>query len=105
MENCARLNRRAGSQRVSEADPLPRDLREQYSREYGQLIEEGIESLKHAISIKPDYGDAMAHLNLLLRRKADVVTRVDEREELIQMADDLVDKIVEIKTERAQRKP
>jgi tetratricopeptide (TPR) repeat protein len=101
----AQLNRRAGSQRVSEADPLPRDLREQYSREYGQLIEEGIESLKHAISIKPDYDDAMAYLNLLLRRKADVVTREDEREELTQMADDLVDKIVEIKTERAQRKP
>ena len=90
---------------MSDSDPLPRDLREQYSREYGQIIEEGIESLKHAISIKPDYTDAMAYLNLLLRRKADVVTREDEREELLQMADDLVDKIKEIYAERAQKQP
>jgi predicted HAD superfamily Cof-like phosphohydrolase len=99
----AQFNRRAGSQRVSDPDPLPRDLREQYSREYGQTIQEGIESLEHAISIKQDYTDAMAYLNLLLRRKADVVTREDEREELLQMADDLVDQIKEIKTERAQK--
>ena len=90
---------------MSDSDPLPRDLREQYSREYGQTIEEGIESLKRAISIKPDYTDAMAYLNLLLRRKADVVTREDEREELLQMADDLVDKIKEIYAERAQKQP
>jgi tetratricopeptide (TPR) repeat protein len=101
----AQVNHRAGAQRVSDSDPLPRDLREQYSREYGQIIEEGIESLKHAISIKPDYTDAMAYLNLLLRRKADVVTREDEREELLQMADDLVDKIKEIYDERAQKQP
>jgi tetratricopeptide (TPR) repeat protein len=99
------FNRKSGSQVLPEVGPLPPDLREQYSREYGQMIEEGIESLKHAISLKPDYDDAMAYLNLLLRRKADVVTREDEREELIQMADDLIDKIKKIKTERAQRRP
>jgi hypothetical protein len=51
--------------------------------------------LESAIAIKPD-DDAMAYLNLLYRRKADVA-RDDERQELLEMADDLVDKIKEAK--------
>jgi hypothetical protein len=84
---------------------LPWDLRQQYAREYGPTIEEGIESLKRAISIRPDYDDAMAYLNLLYRRKADIVAGDDDREELLKMADDLVDRVKEIKTQRAQAQP
>jgi hypothetical protein len=90
---------------LDEADPLPWDLREHYAREWGPTIEEGIASLKSAIAIRPDYDDAMAYLNLLYRRKADVVTRGDEREELLNMADDLIDRVKEIKTQRAQPQP
>ena len=90
---------------LHDADPLPWDLREHYARGYGPTIEEGIDSLKRAISIRPDYDDAMAYLNLMYRRKADVVTREDEREELFKMADDLIDKVKEIKTQRAQPQP
>ncbi len=82
--------------------PLPPDLRDEYVREYGATVDEGIESLKHAISIKPDYDDAMAYLNLLYRRKADTVASQSEREKLIEMADDLVDKVKDIKQKRAE---
>jgi len=99
------VNRQTRGQELEPAAPLPRDLREQYAREYGPTIEEGIESLKRAISLKPDYQDAMAYLNLLYRRKADVVARDDEREELLEMADDLVDRVKEINTQRAQPHP
>jgi tetratricopeptide (TPR) repeat protein len=99
------LNRQTRGQALDAAAPLPWDLRQQYAREYGPTIEEGIESLKRAISIRPDYDDAMAYLNLLYRRKADIVAGDDDREELLKMADDLVDRVKEIKTQRAQAQP
>jgi hypothetical protein len=77
-------------------------LREEYAREYGRVIDEGIDSLQHAISIRSDYDDAMAYLNLLYRRKADTVTSESEREQLTKMADDLIDKVKEIKEKRAE---
>jgi len=58
--------------------------------------------LTHAIELKPDYDDAMAYLNLLYRRKADTVASENEREHLIQMADDLIDKVKDIKQRRAE---
>ena len=90
---------------LDDADPLPWDLREQYARVYGPTIEEGIDSLKHAIAIKPDYDDAMAYLNLLYRRQADIVAAEDQRQDLLSLADDLIDKVKEIKTQRAQPLP
>jgi tetratricopeptide (TPR) repeat protein len=36
------------------------------------LVEEGIDYLNWAIKIRPDYEDAMAYLNLVCRRKADL---------------------------------
>jgi tetratricopeptide (TPR) repeat protein len=96
------LHRQARGQALDAAAPLPRDLRQQYARDYGATIEEGIESFKHAISIRPDYDDAMLYLNLMYRRKADVVTPEDEREELLKMADDLIDQVKEIKTQKSR---
>jgi tetratricopeptide (TPR) repeat protein len=91
-----------GVAKVDAADPLPPGLREQYAQEYGAAIEEGIESLQQAIKLRPDYEDAMAYLNLLYRRKADIAADEVEREKFIQMADDLVDKVKEIKEARVK---
>jgi tetratricopeptide (TPR) repeat protein len=88
---------------VRDDDPLPTDVRTEYSSKYGQIVEEGITDLQKAISIKPDYDDAMAYLNLLYRRKADMVESKDEREALKKQADDLVDKVKEIKQRRAEQ--
>jgi tetratricopeptide (TPR) repeat protein len=87
---------------LSEMEPLPPELRDEYVRGYGATIDEGIESLSHAISIRPDYDDAMAYLNLLYRRKADTEASESEREQLIKMADDLIDKVKDIKQKRAE---
>ncbi len=54
------FNQQARGKALDPAAPLPSDLREQYAREYGPTIDEGIESLKHSISIRPDYDDATA---------------------------------------------
>ena len=61
--------------------------------------------MNKAISPRPDYDDAMAYLNLLYRRKADVVDNQVDRDELIDMADDLVEKVKDVKTKRAEEPP
>ncbi|HXE35158.1 MAG TPA: hypothetical protein VN087_14675 [Verrucomicrobiae bacterium] len=99
------FNESAGGIKLSNVEPLPTDLREQYEKGYGSTIEEGIASLKRAIELKPDYEDAMAYLNLLYRLKADTVASKAERDELTKMADELVDTLKEIKQKRAKRQP
>ena len=86
---------------VKDTDPLPAAVRGEYLAKYGPLIDEGVTDLQKAISLRPDYDDAMAYLNLLYRRKADTVESADERAALQKQADDLVDKVKEVKQRRA----
>jgi len=88
---------------VKETDPLPSSVRGEYASKYGTMIDEGITSLKKAIDLRPDYDDAMAYLNLLDRRKADAVDSESERSALLKEADDLVDKVKEVKQKRASQ--
>lgn len=90
---------------VKDTDPLPASLRSDYVSKYGSLIDEGIADLQKAISIRPDYDDAMAYLNLLYRRKADTVDSANERASYQKQADDLVDKVKEVKQKRASQPP
>jgi len=91
------------NKQVRDTDPLPPALRNEYTGKFGPLVEEGIADLQKAIQIRPDYDDAMAYLNLLYRRKADMVESADERAALLKQADDLVDKVKEIKQKRAEQ--
>ncbi|HWG58149.1 MAG TPA: tetratricopeptide repeat protein [Candidatus Acidoferrales bacterium] len=94
-------NKKAKKQ-LKVTDPLPPDLREQFSKEFESIVDEGIASLKKAIELKPDYDDAMAYLNLIYRQKADMETSIDARNADQKMADDLVDKVRAIKQKRAE---
>lgn len=87
---------------VRDDAPLPPSVRAEYVNKYGALVDEGIGDLQKAILLRPEYDDAMAYLNLLYRRKADMVGTVDERNALLKQADDLVDKVKEIKQKRAE---
>jgi hypothetical protein len=44
----------------------------------------------------------MAYLNLLLRRKADMVASQDDRDALVKQANDLVDQVKEIKEKKLE---
>jgi tetratricopeptide (TPR) repeat protein len=88
---------------VKDTDPLPPALRAEYLAKYGPLVDEGIADLQKAISLRPDYDDAMAYLNLLYRRKADTVESATERASYQKQADDLVDKVKEVKQKRASQ--
>ncbi len=99
----AAYNRDHVQKQVKDTDPLPAALRSDYTSKFGPLVEEGITNLQKSIQVKPDYDDAMAYLNLLYRRKADMVESADERAALLKQADDLVDKVKEIKQKRAEQ--
>jgi len=90
---------------VKDTEPLPPAIRGEYLAKYGPLIDEGITGLQKAISLRPDYDDAMAYLNLLYRRKADTVASAEERATLLKQADDLVDRVKEVKQKRASQPP
>lgn len=91
------------NKQIKEGDALPAAVRTDYVAKDGQLVDEGITYLQKAITIRPDYDDAMAYLNLLYRRKADMVESADERASFQKQADALVDKVKEIKQKRAEQ--
>jgi len=99
----ADYNKNNIKKQVRDDQPLPPAVRQEYVAKFGTLVDEGIADLQKAIQLRPDYDDAMAYLNLLYRRKADMVESADERASLIKQADDLVDKVKEIKQKRAEQ--
>jgi tetratricopeptide (TPR) repeat protein len=99
----ADYNKNNIKKQVRDDQPLPPAVRQEYVGKYGPMVDEGIADLQKAIQLRPDYDDAMAYLNLLYRRKADMVESADERASLIKQADDLVDKVKEVKQKRAEQ--
>ncbi len=95
-------NRANVKKQVKDMDPLPPDVRKNYVEKYGGLVDDGITNLKKAVELKPDYEDAMTYLNLLYRRKADMVDSTAERDSYTKQADDLLDKVKEIKQRKAE---
>jgi hypothetical protein len=91
------------NKQIKDTDPLPPDVRKEYTQKYEPLVDDGIAKLKKSIELKPDYDDAMTYLNLLYRRKADMVESSAERDALTKQADDLLDKVKEIKQKRSEQ--
>ncbi|HEV2420831.1 MAG TPA: tetratricopeptide repeat protein [Candidatus Acidoferrales bacterium] len=81
---------------IKPLDALPPTIRDQFIQQEGPTVDEGITDLQKAIQIKPDYANAMAYLNLLLRQKADMETGSDARQADEKQADDLLEKVKEI---------
>ncbi|MBV8207058.1 MAG: hypothetical protein JO041_09720 [Acidobacteria bacterium] len=70
-----------------------------------QRISEGLDMLKKALDLRPDYDDAMAYLNLLYRRKANDLDCGDAatHDADIKTADDWVQKTLATKKEKANK--
>jgi hypothetical protein len=87
---------------IKDIDPLPPQVATQFNSKFGETVNQGIDNLKKAIEIKPDYDDAMAYLNLLYRQKADMETTPEARDADLKNADDLVDKVKAIKQKKME---
>lgn len=72
--------------------PLPEKDREQLAQQNGALIDEGIQYLEKAITLKPNDANAYSYLNLMYRQKADIEQDEDARLADLKKADDLTTK-------------
>jgi len=70
----------------------------------GAIIQDGLDSLNKAISLREDYDDAMAYINLLYREKADRECDVpDQRAADLKTADEWVDKTMAAKKAKEEK--
>ena len=88
------------SRPLKDDQPLPTKMREELATKYEPIVDEGIDYLKKAMSRRAEYADAMAYLNLLYRQKADMVASQAERDQYLDMADELVDQVKAIKQQK-----
>lgn len=92
----------AGPKPLADTDPLPESVRAQFSAKCVATVQEGTNALQKAMSLKPDYDDAMAYLNLLYRQKAEMESSQAARDEDERNADELVEKVKAIKEKQLQ---
>src|SRR5216684_3828357 len=67
---------------------MRQDLRARYS----SVIADGISNLEKALEIDPQYDDAMAYMNLLIRERGDLRDTPEESQRDIELADQWVEK-------------
>lgn len=79
------------------------NLTEEEKASLGQTLDEGIESLKQALEINPDYTDAMEYLNLMYRERAELAQSEEEKRSWEKEADKLALEALE-KKRALQRK-
>ena len=104
-----RMEKRAGlgmkpDEPLNAKDKNQKKLCDELKQQNSANIDEGINSLKKALELRPDYDDAMAYLNLMYREKADI--ECDDpaaRAADLKTADEWVDKTMAAKREKAEK--
>jgi tetratricopeptide (TPR) repeat protein len=97
--------------RMRPEDPGPlkdKKVKEELQAQYGSVVQEGMDDLNKALEIDPEYDDAMAYLNLLIRERADLLDSPDEYKKQIEIADGWLQKALDtkkIKAARAAKQP
>ena len=89
-------------------DPGPikdKKVREELKAQYLPVITAGLDNLQKALEIDKEYDDAMAYVNLLIRERADLDATPDEYKKDVETADNWVQKAMQTKKIKAERKP
>jgi Tfp pilus assembly protein PilF len=92
---------------MKQEDPGPikdKKVREELKAKWGPVIDYGLQSLDKALQIDPQYDDAMAYENLLIRERADLMDSKEQYEQQIKIADNWVQKALATKKEKAEKK-
>src|SRR4051795_1655148 len=92
---------------MKQEDPGPikdKKVKEELKQKFGPIIDGGLQALDKALQINPDYDDAMAYENLLVREKADLADTKEEYEKQTKVADDWVQKALATKKKKAEKK-
>lgn len=85
--------------------PLPERARRNLAEQNSAVVDEGIDVLHQAIQLNPEYLDAIAYLNLMYREKADIVASPQEREELLQLADETHERYQRLRKQTEEAPP
>jgi TonB family protein len=80
------------------------DVRADLTARYGPVIDSGLRALEKALEIRPDYDDAMAYMNLLVRERADLRDSAEECQRDVAIADEWVNKALATKRAKAERR-
>jgi len=97
--------------RMRPEDPGPlkdKKVKEELKANYGPIVDDGMQNLNKALEIDPEYDDAMAYLNLLIRERADLLDSADDYKKQIEVADGWLQKALDtkkIKAARAAKQP
>jgi tetratricopeptide (TPR) repeat protein len=87
-----------GHEQMKPEDPPPlndANEREALRAKYWGSLTEGIENEKRAIAIDPDYANAMAYMNLLIRYRADLDDSKEQAQADVREADSWVQKALQ----------
>jgi tetratricopeptide (TPR) repeat protein len=87
-----------------EPGPLKdKKVKDQLKEQYSAIIEDGVKNLQKALEIDPNYDDAMAYMNLLVRERADLDDTPDQYKKDIDTADSWVQKALDTKKMKAAK--
>jgi len=87
-----------------EPGPLKdKKVKDQLKDQYSATIEDGVKNLQKALEIDPNYDDAMAYMNLLIRERADLDDSPDQYKKDIDTADSWVQKALDTKKMKAAK--
>ncbi len=92
---------------MKQEDPGPikdKKVKDELKAKFGPVIDYGLQSLDKALQIDPEYDDAMAYENLLIRERADLMESKPEYEQQVKIADDWVQKALATKKAKAEKK-
>ena len=92
---------------MKQEDPGPikdKKVKEDLKQRFGPVIDGGLQALDKALQINPEYDDAMAYENLLVRERADLADSKEDYEKQTKIADDWVTKALATKKLKAEKK-
>ena len=92
---------------MKQEDPGPikdKKVKEELKAKWSPVIDGGLQALDKCLQINPEYADAMAYENLLIRERADLADSKDEYDKQLKIADGWVDKALATKKILAEKK-
>jgi len=92
---------------MKQEDPGPlkdKKVKEELKAKWAPVIDGGLQALDKCLQINPEYADAMAYENLLIRERADLADTKEDYEKQLKIADGWVDKALATKKILAEKK-
>ena len=92
---------------MKQEDPGPikdKKVKEELKARWNPVIEAGLQALDKSLEIDPDYDDAMAYENLLIRERADLMETKEEYNKQVKIAEDWVQRNMETRKKKAEQK-